>query len=100
LPPNNKEKEENCAQSNLLPSQYEILESSKSDGGGRKRETWKKRKKRKKGKCDSSMKRGLLLRFGLLRSGIMIFGLKMLFKCMDGRRIIVKVRTQWCFLKA
>ncbi|KAL9324380.1 hypothetical protein ACSQ67_009237 [Phaseolus vulgaris] len=71
-PPQNDEDDENHAEAHPLPSRYEILESSESDGGGRDRER-KKRKKKKKRRRDSSAERGGFDGFGSRKSRVRVW---------------------------
>ncbi|XP_014514785.1 protein NRDE2 homolog isoform X2 [Vigna radiata var. radiata] len=71
-PPQNDEDDENRAEVHPLPSRYEILESSESDGGGRDRERRKKKKKKKR-RRDSSAERGGLDAFGSRKSRVRVW---------------------------
>jgi len=71
-PSQNDEDDENRAEEHPLPSRYEILESSESDGGGRDRER-KKRKKKKKRRRDSSAERGGFDGFGSRKSRVRVW---------------------------
>ncbi|KAG2385066.1 uncharacterized protein HKW66_Vig0121580 [Vigna angularis] len=71
-PPQNDEDDENLAEAHPLPSRYEILESSESDGGGRDRERRKKKKKKKR-RRDSSAERGGFDGFGSRKSRVRVW---------------------------
>ncbi|XP_047151586.1 nuclear exosome regulator NRDE2 isoform X2 [Vigna umbellata] len=71
-PPQNDEDDENRAEAHPLPSRYEILESSESDGGGRDRERRKKKKKKKR-RRDSSAERGGFDGFGSRKSRVRVW---------------------------